>query len=81
MHVVSPRRRRTFTLRSVNYEFRPDAGDPERAALVEALRELESREPAGYRSAWRRAAIDPDDEDDYAVAAARPRSGRGATRA
>ncbi len=56
----------------------PEPTDPERRAIDGALRELSAPEPDAYRSAWRAAALDPEDEG---YAAAPPRSSRGATRA
>jgi hypothetical protein len=62
----------------VDYEVTPEPSEQERAAIDAALLELDQEEPSAYESAWRRAALDADDEV-YAVAP--PRSSRGATRA
>ena len=63
----------------MDYEVTPEPSEQERAAIDAALLELDREEPPAYRSVWRRAALDPDDEDYYA--ATPPRSSRGATRA
>ena len=60
---VSPLAAHAFTLRWVDYEVTPEPSEQERAAIDAALLELDREEPPAYRSAWRRAALDPDDED------------------
>jgi hypothetical protein len=78
MASVSPPAADAFTLRRVDYEVTPEPSEQERAAIDAVLRELDRQEPPAYRSAWRRAALDPGDE---VYAATPPRNSRGATRA
>jgi hypothetical protein len=68
----------------VTLEIVPEPEPREREALLRALAELEAvaGEPAAYRSAWRRAALEPmEDGDPYGDATARRLKRPGASRA
>lgn len=50
---------------AVEVEIVPEPDPDEREALLVALAEpAEPREPSAYRSAWRRAALEPEDDAD-----------------
>jgi hypothetical protein len=62
----------------------PEPGPREGEALLRALAKLDeaAREPAAYRSPWRRAALEPSEEgDSYGEATTRRRKRAGASRA
>jgi hypothetical protein len=60
----------------VEAEIRPEPESGERDALLAALRDELAADGSPYRSAWRAAADDFDDDYD---GAGRPRSNRGAS--
>ena len=65
-------------------EIVPEPDPREREAMLRALGEIDdaAAQPAAYRSAWRRAALEPsEDGDPYGDATARRLKSAGASRA